>query len=413
MTTHAHALPGGSATSASVVPDNDAWVHEALRGQFRGWSCSRVHFAYPLDTRRSYLVELPQHVLSALEEREEIQFKGAQASTGAVLCTHERTYALQFRENSNALFLLDQSASASLENGAREPPALSLPIRMAMHGSVELTHTAPHVRPLRDLLAPHILKSGDGLRQPSNESSSSSADGLGIEWSIIEEQVLASAAEIRSTLKELCAVERNSGVWIRLDPDLVLETLSLLFDTIILQQWCSAAFPRDELESEMAKDCAHELVRAVVGLFCTPSERHTGWEQWDRDRLLRFSGEHLLEQRCSTSPDEELDFMSAWGKLLPDDVKPELGTLRGLFVMDRTRLKYTPYWRLSIEPAMRFSQLFALQSSWSRSEIEPFLKDLCGENEGHLDQMLRRHAKLVHGLGGQNYVARAPVIPFR
>ena len=55
------------------------------------------------------LIEVPQDILDAINQKDQLYLKGAIENADAVLCTNNKTFALKKAETSNSVFLLPPS----------------------------------------------------------------------------------------------------------------------------------------------------------------------------------------------------------------------------------------------------------------------------------------------------------------
>jgi len=67
---------------------------------------------------------------------------------------------------------------------------------------------------------------------------------------------------------------------------------------------------------------------------------------------------------------------------------------------DNSTIKYFPVSELPPTGRQRFQKLFAERAKWTKSEIEPYLKDLFAI-EGSLDQLLFKYCRTSQSKSGE------------
>lgn len=217
--------------------------------------------ATPRPETRYCLIELPKEDLETLETGQRFRFQ-EHTSGGAALCTGDKTYSLEFLENSNTQLLgfarpvkdvepkdVEPKDGVEAKDGV-EPKDGDASARLECHlfaqvrGQMFVKVTSGDTSRIRELVGQHELgppkpapgPGGDAKRKRPPPATTAS----------LEYQVAASTAELRATLAAGPYVECDDG-WKFLPPAFERELLDIALSAVTANGWDKKAVDADAL----------------------------------------------------------------------------------------------------------------------------------------------------------------------
>lgn len=224
------------------------------------------------------LVELPAEELVDLEAGALFTMK--QHSVGvegnAALCTKDKTYSIEFLENSNSLFLgsvsrgaADAAAPAGDEVAKPSVATAQCSVFGQTRGQIILKHISGDLKALKELLAPHELPAPAARQQASGGpvlgqrgSSGPGNEPPPVTTELLERRVAASPTEIRAFLREGPYVE-VSGHWKVVPSSLCRQIVHTALSVVTAKGWKIEDVDRNALLGELQEVLGCEAVPSV------------------------------------------------------------------------------------------------------------------------------------------------------
>lgn len=216
-------------------------------------------FQAPKKENRWCLLELPKEQIEALEAGQLFHIKAHGSS--AALSTESQTWAMEFLENSNPMYMgsigeeayaegcKTEEATAEEENkdpnfvvegtAAKEMPKTSkrCTIFAQCRGHILLKPLSCDTQRVRDLLAPHSIEETQGATASHSEPMTTS---------LLQYQVASSPKELQTMLEQGPYVERD-GVWQWMPAAFEREVTDIVLNLVSLHSWDVKEVPVEEL----------------------------------------------------------------------------------------------------------------------------------------------------------------------
>jgi len=233
-------------------------------------------FQAPKKENRWCLVELPADQIAALEAGQTFHIKEHSMghSGNAALCTTNKTWGLEFLENSNPMFLANvteavKAPAAEVENkdpnsmaeGAEKTPltpAKLCTIFGQCRGHILLKPLSADIQHVRDLLVPHSI---DGETQEAAQGATAS-DNEPMTTSRLQFEVAASPKELEAILEQGPYVERD-GAWFFMPATFEREVTDISLSLISLQSWDKTNLDVDALLKAVQEHFGEDGARYV------------------------------------------------------------------------------------------------------------------------------------------------------
>ncbi|KAK8858758.1 hypothetical protein IAR55_002987 [Kwoniella newhampshirensis] len=368
------------------------------------------------------LLELPPEILKQVEGLKgdhdifPLTIKG-RPSDDATLCTPQTTFLLRTVGISNSLLVcrtpfssFASSSSSAVTTTSGSASSSTLEVRDVCHQILECVPVAPNLERIRTVLRDSAWqglgsnavalgkrKRGDGKRKGKE----------GKRWTraMLGSVVQASEGELERGLRERCVVEVD-GRMLLLPPALLKELLTILLSLLTIHSTtsattCPTAPIIESLEED--HDLPPPLTREVLNLFGVVEG-----EQWEADvkGIVREVGRGLL---VALKGDKKRDdFLEEWkgevGESWAEVV--DLTLLEGEYLLNPAPpsafnsaspvLTHFPSSSLSLQPAIRFADLFLTRPRWRPDEMAPFLKGLTRESDNkERDKLVAKFVRVV------------------
>ncbi|KAJ9113181.1 hypothetical protein QFC22_006020 [Naganishia vaughanmartiniae] len=339
----------------------------------------------------------------------------------AVICTSSQTFSLRTITISNSMLFLRPTPTTSsttvLDSPEPQQQQQNLLIQDTAHEILELTPTVPRLDRLETLLK-HTSWTGmrgfgdgaGGLRGVKRSFVDERVDMDGTHSALLQSLVQASDVELDAGLKDrnVIQVDATSSDDRYADPSAIAV----------------------DLETDFSVD--PQVSRGVMGVFgdlvvvldddaAAAAAAAGGREVWRArlPRLVKEIGRGLLSLESTLDPPTVDDFMARW----KEQVGPEyemlltLDSLEGEYLLKQpppssssALLRSSPLVvpfsvsTLPLDPAQRFSDLFATRAQWRPEDMQPFLRGLTPEGDRKaLDKLVVKYVRVVKdsGKGGK------------
>ncbi|KAK9760770.1 Ctf8p and Ctf18p associating protein [Basidiobolus ranarum] len=323
------------------------------------------------------LIELPPKVEELMEECRDsgitinFSIRGG-LEEEAVFCTPNETYQLKEVLTSNSLYVVtpERDRSITLSHGTIPEGSVPYQIVDKLNSIVELIQVPPKLNKIPLLI-------GNSLYRGPSEDAEVTAKQTLHRWEDLQALVQASDEELRYGLKEVNAVCID-GYWRMIDPGYLSIVLELILNLISAEEINPEALEPERFLTELADaEIPEFIVTHCLSSFSHPNSDDT--LRLDKDKVCRFVGEHLLEERNDHKWPEKV-FIDTWQKKV--DIFPvNLTLLEGLYFTEvsinkERYITYVPISSLPTDPAGRFRQLFLLKPRGAAHEILPYISDL-------------------------------------
>jgi sister chromatid cohesion protein DCC1 len=320
------------------------------------------------------LMELPEPVLFALRNHQEVLIKG-QSQDDAILCTESESYLIRSHETSNSLLVLDGLSVCKLAHEVLITEKILAPVdqirTLLSQSPFTWTETSPSpVYTLADL---------QGLVQASRQ-------------------------EIYAELVNMHAFEWK-GYWRVMEDQIRIETIKYVLHQM-MKQHIGVASVTDLLRE--IQDLERAPLQACLASAGTVTE-----DLWTPDPLQLYrmcAIDLLLSKRLYFEEEFKTAFANLSDMLIPaklvrSDI-PLDSILAGIAIKKtdkgRSIYKYFPAEGLVKDFAGRLEQLFAAKEKWSQEELRPYVADI-----GELQQLLLKFTRRLVEDGVPYYTRKA------
>ncbi|KAF8897615.1 sister chromatid cohesion protein Dcc1 [Infundibulicybe gibba] len=352
-----------------------------------------------IDTGSYKLLELPSDlyklVESAITDSRSLSLciKGEQGDD-AVLCTHDKTYAMREVVLSNSVLMVTPA-------DGHETDTAAVVVRDTVSAVMELTPAVPRMEKLAAMLRGRLYDDGEDEAEESETQ--------GVRFDTVKAIIQASDAELDAGLCERRVLILN-GELRPLAPEYLHTILTLLLTLLVSLALPVDKAPIEELASALADE--HEVARSVsvqvMQWFGTVKE---GKWAVNIQALVKEIGVGILREHKET-PIELDELLAKWKSLVGDTFESHISLplLSGTYLHTTpTHLVYFPASDLPTVPAARFGHLFRTRARWSGEDIAPFLADIAVDSKDR-DRLLLKFARATTDKDGAWYTARAQYV---
>ncbi|XP_058117046.1 sister chromatid cohesion protein DCC1 [Anopheles ziemanni] len=369
------------------------------------------------------LLEVDDHILQAVENNDEVCFKGA-LNEKVVFCTESRTYEVKEAEISNSLLLVNglKLAQATSRSPIKSPKGgvnTSMDSSMeeedeseaidtidaverkevvkVFHDYFELRQVKPKYRKIIDLLR---LTRYAG---PENEHLIDRS--LLFRFGQLLDTVQCSKEEFHEGLKKYRAIEVEDRVRM-LDIEYEYRVLTLLLGVILENSWELDAIDKDTTLEAMQGIIPYEIVNGTFDVYTIPSERMPDRWQYREDMVCALFAEKILQNGLKFHIDE---FLVTWQEALPDGFEVSEKYLRGIGIVDREG--NVPCVRglneadLPMNLLVRLNTLFRTKERWNLEQIEPYIECFATPTVG-VTSILAKYTRSLVVKGVRMYVSK-------
>eukprot|EP00052_Salpingoeca_macrocollata_P000243 m.19330 g.19330 ORF g.19330 m.19330 type:complete len:370 (+) comp10350_c0_seq1:147-1256(+) len=319
------------------------------------------------------LLELNPDTLRALEQQQEVVFKGEE-DEDVVLCTSSRTFSVKVADTSNALYLCTaQTADQVLSFTAHAPRTIA----GQCASFLELAPIAPRLDKLRRLLEQCPYSPEKAAEQPAALLEQ-------LTWRSLTCSIQCSDDELQTALMQLNAFELD-GRWRVLEKQYETCAFDTLLTAIAHQGWDLQTVPLLRLADRVQEhDVPLLIVRCLLQKYSSSLQPQAGDTVYtlDGQKVCQFRAIELLSIGQEW---EYSDFMTAWKEACPqvdlEEFVPCEGYLKGLALVQDNgsagrSVRSFPAWTLSEDPKTRFDALFTARAEWRHEDIIPYIRDI-------------------------------------
>ncbi|CCJ30475.1 unnamed protein product [Pneumocystis jirovecii] len=299
------------------------------------------------------------------EELMGLTLKADHSRKSTVLCSPSKTYSLRNVTQTNSLLLFQKEDDGfSLLKDARS--------------YIEITEATVHIN--FNHLAP--VYDGYDLHVPDTVPLYT--------LSQIKRRIPASDEEIHYALiHSMCLV--INGHLRRLSFNYVLRVLQLILAHAEVENMSLDELKFDLLMTYIDSEEPADVVELVLRRFS-----HTQTESYsiDGSSIAQWIGIQMLA-KCKGSSVLLDEFIRDWKSTIPSPFSEyaDLSLLQGEYLLTgSSTIQYFPANELSIDPAIRFQELFLAQPKWNLPDILPFIRGLATD-ETKIDSLLRKFTR--------------------
>jgi len=350
------------------------------------------------------LIEMPNELLDLITEKGSHVVLRGDKSEEAVLCTENATYELRAADTSNILLLLPSLKTPKCK-GFRDIG--DSPVDLKIVGNVssyyELKKSTPKLAKLREILglAPY--------RGPEYESSNANNRYT---FDDLKDKVQASEVEISKGLERIGAFCLDD-CWRTLDISYKEKAFAQILKLTEEKQWDLDAVPLERTCEILNELYPREVIQTCFGIFGERVDCSDEPEVMFRlieDRVCQFFAECILRGAEKFNYNE---FFEAWQQSVPDGLQTKKEQLKGIVLEDFNShppvIWHFPAYELPDEPSERFNRLFKVRVKWTRDELEPYIKDLCGPSLS-MNALLLKFARCsTDSTGNKIYNSKKPI----
>ncbi|KAL0586562.1 hypothetical protein ABG067_003736 [Albugo candida] len=217
----------------------------------------------------------------------------------------------------------------------------------------------------------------------------------------------ASESEIRHHLARLHAFE-DGGNWTILEPPFQERIFEDILHAISQNDWdpFNVGISLRQLQSVVQESLL--ILRQCVGMYGQSIDTFEIDQAFclDKNKIALFCAEQIFKEVASTKFGDgtlirpnafvsiSLDtFMNKWKIRVPDQVHVDTHMLRGLAVIQSIKQRdyavYLPENTLPADPKSRFQALFAFQSKWTLTQLEPYILSLASSDTSQSQLLLK------------------------
>ncbi|KTW30521.1 uncharacterized protein T551_01804 [Pneumocystis jirovecii RU7] len=327
-------------------------------------------------------MEFPEELMGFLtsEKKPCLTLKADHSRKSTVLCSPSKTYSLRNVTQTNSLLLFQKEDDGfSLLKDARS--------------YIEITEATVHIN--FNHLAP--VYDGYDLHVPDTVPLYT--------LSQIKRRIPASDEEIHYALiHSMCLVINGlilrdvylSNHWFlghlrRLSFNYVLRVLQLILAHAEVENMSLDELKFDLLMTYIDSEEPADVVELVLRRFS-----HTQTESYsiDGSSIAQWIGIQMLA-KCKGSSVLLDEFIRDWKSTIPSPFSEyaDLSLLQGEYLLTgSSTIQYFPANELSIDPAIRFQELFLAQPKWNLPDILPFIRGLATD-ETKIDSLLRKFTR--------------------
>ncbi|KAG5519305.1 hypothetical protein PMAC_001930 [Pneumocystis sp. 'macacae'] len=312
-------------------------------------------------------MEVPEELMEFLtsEEKPCLTLKADHSRGSTVLCSSSKTYLLRNVSQTNSLLLFqkEDDGFSLLKDAKSYIEITEVPVRINFNN-----------------LAP--LYDGYDLHVPDTVPLYT--------LNQVKRRIPASDEEIHHALtRSMCLV--IDGYLRRLSFNYALRVLQLILAHAEVENICLEKLKFDLLMIHVGSEEPADVVELVLRRFS-----HTQVEPYaiDGSSIAQWIGIQLLA-KCKGSPVPLNEFICNWKSTIPSPfvTYAELSLLQGEYLLiGSSAIQYFPADELSIDPAIRFQELFLAQSKWNLFDILPFIRGLTTD-ETKIDLLLRKFTR--------------------
>ncbi|KAG4303765.1 hypothetical protein PORY_002834 [Pneumocystis oryctolagi] len=323
------------------------------------------------------LMELSEELAELLVKRSTRPFfyslilKPDHERQSTVLCSSSKTYLLRSVSQTNSLLIFQKEDNGfSLLKDARSYlEVMPIPVRINFN-----------------LLAPVY----DGYNSCISDTT------LLYTLSQVKRRIPASEEEIqRALIHSMCLVINVNydflGYLRRLSFDYAFRVLQLILVHAQVEGISLEELKLDSLMKHIGSEEPVDIVELVLRRF---SRTQTEPYVIDGSSVAQWIGIQLLST-CKGGSIPLDEFIYNWKSTVPSPfvMYTELSLLQGEYLLTESSiLRYFPADALSIDPAMRFQELFLAKPKWNLPDILPFIRGIASD-ETKIDAMLRKFTR--------------------
>ncbi|XP_062847852.1 sister chromatid cohesion protein DCC1 [Trichomycterus rosablanca] len=349
------------------------------------------------------LMELDDTLCKHIEAGKSLTIRGDK-DEHAVLCSEDKTYDLKMADTSNLLlFMPDCKTPEQLSDNSSHPQLIHAQIWGYANSYWELKGQRPKLKKLKKLLMENSYTGPPiGIQEESSAQKFTMKDLL--------ERIQASEEEIMACLQTIhaCLID---GFWCILDFDYELKLLGHVTQLVDSESWSFSKVPLKVCLEELAPLEPKEMIEHCLSCYGRRFNTEDGEVMYamEEDIVCRAMAQMLLQNAVKFNLSE---FQEVWQQSVPEGMSTRLDQLSGLALVDRSSRPETISLLLvedlPEDTLERFNMLFTMREKWTQEDIEPYIKDLCGEKQT-TGALLTKHARSSMQNGVKVYNSRRPV----
>ncbi|XP_060776509.1 sister chromatid cohesion protein DCC1 [Neoarius graeffei] len=350
------------------------------------------------------LMELDHTLCRHIEAGKSLTIRGDK-DEHAVLCSEDQTYDLKIAETSNLLlFVPGCRTPEQLSDSASDPKLIHAQIWGYANSYWELRRQRPKLKKLKKLLMENPY---DG---PPLGAQEESPELIKYTMKDLLERIQGSQEEIEAYLQGIHACEIN-GYWRILDFDYELKLLGHVTQLVDSESWSFSKVPLSVCLEELAPLEPKAMIEHCLNCYGRRYNTEDGEVMYalDEDKVCRAMAQMLLQNAVKFNLSE---FQEVWQQSVPEGMSTRLDQLSGLALVDcSSRPETISLLRVEDLPEdtlERFNALFAMRDKWTQQDIEPYIRDLCGEKQT-TGALLTKHARSSMQNGIKVYNSRRPI----
>nr|CCA23527.1 sister chromatid cohesion protein DCC1 putative [Albugo laibachii Nc14] len=353
------------------------------------------------------LLELNSDVETCLVSGESVSIIGAEEER-AVLCTSNTSYSIVKESTSNARLLTPHN---DWNTDKKTSNSVKIIIQSCTNFHYALERRPIDVAHLEALLMEAPLKGKSDGKQCKSGKQYCMKD--------LMMQLRASESEIRLQLTRLHAFE-NADHWMILEPSFEERVFDDILHAISQNDWdpFTVGISLRQLQSVVQESLI--VLKQCVGIYgnqCGTLEIDQAF-CLDKNKLAMFCAKQIFNEIASANFSNEpssrpnkfvsipLDqFMKKWKVRVPDQVHVDSLMLRGLAVIQTIKQQeyalYLPENTLPADPKSRFQALFAFQSKWTLTQLDPYIISLVSSDTSQPQLLLKYTRALRQANSGE------------
>ncbi|XP_027004726.2 sister chromatid cohesion protein DCC1 [Tachysurus fulvidraco] len=350
------------------------------------------------------LMELDDTLCKHIEAGRSLTIRGDK-DEHAVLCSEDKTFDLKIADTSNLLLFVPGCITPEhLSDSASEPKLVHAQIWGYANSYWELRCQRPKLKKVKKLLMENPYNGPPiGAQKESPEFNKYTMEEL-------LERIQGSREEIEAYLQGIHACKID-GYWRILDFDYELKLLGHVTQLVDSESWSFSKVPLSVCLEELAPLEPKAMIEHCLNCYGRRYNTEDGEVMYklDEDKVCRAMAQMLLQNAVKFNL---LEFQEVWQQSVPEGMSTRLDQLSGLALVDcNSRPETISLLRVEDLPEDtldRFNALFAMREKWTQQDIEPYIRDLCGEKQT-TGALLTKHARSSMQNGIKVYNSRRPV----
>ncbi|KAF0992513.1 hypothetical protein HZS_778 [Henneguya salminicola] len=309
-------------------------------------------------------MEVEEEFIKKMKNNDEVRISG-EIDQGAILCTENETYKIKVCETSNSLVVIGSTPTFISSTKSKNFQQPSNEVMGIFSSCFELCQISPTPSKVIEILNKYPYKG------PLYEKQYNSDLFHGLH--ALAEHAQCSKFELLDILLKIDAILID-GVWRIIDEFYVLKCIIQIISLINEKQWHFTKIPVKSLVATLVELFPSFVIYYSLSL-CSASDNKQEFSKLLEANVAKFAAIYILHEPGSMMAD---DFYFTWNSLLPTGMRMTSEYLKGVAI-EKDNGKIITYFsksKLSLDPILRFNQIFEAKEKWTRLEIEPYIMDL-------------------------------------